>query len=68
MARLQGRGVGGVVADGSPDTGVAAAASSASAEGEASRDVYDFDFNEKNPDLNIGAMRKVPKRGDATSC
>ena len=62
MARLQGRGGGGGVADGSPDTGVAAVASAAApVEGESSRDVYDFDFNEKNPDLNIGAMRKVPR-------
>ena len=62
MARLQGRGGGGGVADGSPDTGVTAVASAAApVEGESSRDVYDFDFNEKNPDLNIGAMRKVPR-------
>ena len=56
---MQGRGGGGGVVDGSSDTGVATVASAAPAEGEASRDVYDFDFNEKNPDLNIGAMRKV---------
>ena len=61
MARLQARGGGGGVADGSPDTGVATVASAAPAEGEASRDVYDFDFNEKNPDLSIGVMRKVPR-------
>ena len=62
-ARFQGRGSGGGgggVADGSLDTsGVATAASATSAEGEPSRDVYDFDYNEKNPDLNIGAIRKV---------